>query len=126
MEQVLTAAGHVVVPVSSGEQGIKTLKSAPVDLIITDIYMPDMDGMEIMRALRRLNINIPVIAISSKMEAMGMNKMVRAMGAWDTLTKPFNSTQLIGVVEKALRTPVNPNPTVVARSLQKLAPKQQP
>ena len=124
MEQVLTSAGHIVVPVSSGDQGIKALKSVAMDLIITDIYMPEMDGMEIMRSLRRLNINTPVVAISSKMDAMGMNKMVRAMGAWDTLKKPFNSAELIAVVEKALRTPVNPNPSVLAHSVQKLAPKQ--
>ena len=121
MEQALTSAGHRVISFSSGERGIETLKSTPVDLMITDIYMPDLDGMEIMRAFRRLKLNLPVIAISSKMGALGMNKMARAMGAWDTLCKPFNAAQLIAAVDKALQTPVNPNPSLLANSTPKQA-----
>ena len=60
----LVAAGHEAVELSSGKHLVETLKEEKPDVVITDIYMPDVDGVEILTNIRESHSDLPVIVIS--------------------------------------------------------------
>src|ERR1700748_1850741 len=62
--KVLETAGHEVIPVSSGSDALKTLQTQPVDLVLTDLLMPHMTGVELTRAIKRIKPDLPVIMFS--------------------------------------------------------------
>lgn len=102
MEQLLTAAGHRVTTAPSGAQGIPLLASKPFDLVITDMYMPERDGMEVMFQARRIAPAVPLIAMSSKPGTLNLFSVAKALGALSTLQKPFDGDQLMTAVNDAL------------------------
>lgn len=102
MEQLLTAAGHRVTTAPSGTEGIPLLASKAFDLVITDMYMPERDGMEVMFQARRIAPAVPLIAMSSKPGNMNLFSVARALGAVSTLQKPFDGDQLMTAVSAAL------------------------
>ena len=96
----LERAGYVVHAAVDGRAALRVLGQEPVDLVITDILMPDMDGLELIRSLRLSHPALPVIAISGGARlAMGdFLPVAKAFGAVQTLTKPFAISQLIEAV----------------------------
>ena len=64
---VLTQAGHTVVEAENGVVALREFRAAPVDVIVCDIYMPEMDGFELLTALRCTKRSIPVIMVSGGM-----------------------------------------------------------
>jgi DNA-binding NtrC family response regulator len=99
IELQLTAAGFDVDKAASAEAGLKLAERA--DLVLTDLKLPGMDGLELLTAIRRENVNAPVIV----MTAFGTIEVaVQAMkaGAVDFLLKPFSLDHLMAVVQKAL------------------------
>src|SRR6185436_10328996 len=64
VDKVLTATGHEVFQAGNGKEGLKQHRADPVDLIITDIFMPEMEGLEFIRTLLKKNPEVPVIAMS--------------------------------------------------------------
>ncbi len=95
----LSSAGHEVKAVGSAEEGLKLAPDA--DLILTDLKLPGMDGLEFLEKLRGQNLHTPVIVMS----AFGtVENAVEAMkrGAVDFLPKPFSLDHLSVVVDKAL------------------------
>jgi DNA-binding response OmpR family regulator len=72
------------------------------DLIVTDIYMPDGDGLEVIRDLRRVRPNIPFIAMSGMTGQRDMLKVAKYLGASQTLLKPFSAGDLLAAVEAAI------------------------
>ena len=64
MCRVLETAGHEVVAFGNGSGAIDHVKREPADLLITDIFMPDVEGLETIREIRRLRPDMPIIAIS--------------------------------------------------------------
>lgn len=102
MSQVLKRAGHDVVCVSNGFDGIKSLSKEKFDLVITDFKMEGMDGMEVLEKVKSIDENIEVLMIT----AYGTIDMaVEAMrkGAFDYVTKPFSPKEFIIRVEKAIK-----------------------
>jgi len=102
--RALEAAGHVVVEARDGAEGIRLYRAAPTDLVITDILMPEMDGLGCIRELRKSHPGVRVIAISGgspkvTMDALGV---ARAFGACRTLQKPFDLDQLLKAVHEEL------------------------
>ncbi|HTT67537.1 MAG TPA: response regulator [Gemmatimonadales bacterium] len=96
--------GHQVWDVADGAEALELLKTTPFDLIISDVYMADMDGMELLVRIRQLELGVPVIVISgggfkSREEVL---KMAAACGAVATLDKPFSLEQLRDTVEPFL------------------------
>ena len=99
VELQLRSAGFEVDQASTAEQGLALSERA--DLVITDLRLPGMDGLELLAALRRQSSQVPVIVVT----AFGtVEKAVEAMkaGAADFLLKPFSLDHLMAVVEKAL------------------------
>jgi len=99
IELQLTAAGFDVDKAASAEDGLKLSERA--DLVLTDLKLPGMDGLELLAAIRRQNMNAPVIV----MTAFGTIEVaVQAMkaGAIDFLLKPFSLDHLMAIVQKGL------------------------
>jgi DNA-binding NtrC family response regulator len=97
----LRKAGHDVTVASDGEEGLELFSSAKFDLVVTDIKMPGISGIEVLRRIRGQAPDVPVLVIT----AFGnVETAVEAMkeGAYDFIGKPFHRDQLLLAVEKAL------------------------
>jgi len=103
IEIYLKNEGYTVIKASNGEEALKVLEKEEIQLMILDIMMPKMDGMEVCRRVREhLNIPIPILMLSAKSE--DMDKIAGIMtGADDYLTKPFNPLELSVRVKALLR-----------------------
>jgi two-component system NtrC family response regulator len=101
METLLTGAGYEVLTVDSGEEALEQIRRNDLDLIITDMKMPRMSGIELMEQLKQVYPDLPVIM----MTAYGtVEKAVEAMkkGAFDYILKPFKNEELLLTIRKAL------------------------
>ena len=96
--------GHDVVEAPDGSDGIELLRDDSFDLVITDINMPDMDGIEVIDHLREAAARCPVIAISGGglFAKELLLKNAEMLGAVSTLPKPFDLDDLGALVERAL------------------------
>lgn len=100
----LTRAGHTVLPAGSVKEALHILDQGDVDLLITDIFMPESDGLELVRQVRRRQPDLPVLAISGGGRAVGLDYLhaARIFGAGDTLNKPFAPRTLTAKVADML------------------------
>lgn len=101
IEIYLVNEGYTVVKASNGLEALKVLERQEVDLIILDIMMPNMDGMELCMKIRK-DKDMPIIMLSAKNEDMD-KIMGFTTGADDYVTKPFNPLELIARVKSHLR-----------------------
>ncbi len=87
----LSKANYVVVECEDGRKGIEAHEKQPVDLVITDLIMPEMEGIETIRCLRKLSPTLPIIAISGggRVTPESYLSIARRMGATKVLAKPF-------------------------------------
>jgi CheY-like chemotaxis protein len=95
----LMQEGHSVVQVTNGREALIALEGAKFDLVITDLVMPDMDGLELIRKIRKPHPGLRIIAISGKFHGAFL-KAAELLGAKATLPKPFTKENLLGVMEK--------------------------
>lgn len=105
--RALERVGHHVDEVADGEAGLTRLADREFDLVITDLFTPGLDGLQLIRRAADLHPTLPVIAISGGAFAapQGMLEMARTFGARGTLAKPFELTDLFATVEAALADP---------------------
>lgn len=96
LQEELTKEGYQVLTAENGRNAIEILQSTLPDLILSDVYMPEMDGMELCDALRRnpLYAHIPIVVMSTENNSGNMRKMME-YGAAAFILKPFNIEQLI-------------------------------
>jgi len=106
VRKILELEGHTVQDAALGQQGLTLARANPPDLIITDIFMPDKDGLEIIRALNLENPNLKILAMTGGGATGGFNPLplARALGAHVSLDKPFQREDLLEAVEKVLNT----------------------
>jgi CheY-like chemotaxis protein len=100
----LSGLGHHVLSAGNGADALTLLQDGAVDLLITDINMPDVDGIEIIRALSASGRRIPAIAMSGggAIDAGLLLGSAGLLGAVETLEKPFELSALREAVQKAL------------------------
>ena len=104
LETILAKKGYQVMTASGSEAAISVLKSEPLDLVIMDIRMPGMDGLEFMREVKKLGDDVEVIVLTGSVSVENAVKALRDDGAFDFLTKPLkNVDQLINSVKEALQ-----------------------
>lgn len=101
LEICLTNEGFNVVKAFDGEDALNILEKESIQLIILDVMMPKLNGMEVCSIIRR-NLNIPILMLSAKSEDMDKIQGIMT-GADDYLTKPFNSLELVVRVKALLR-----------------------
>lgn len=96
--------GYTVIPVESGEQALKLIETANPDLIVLDIMLPSMDGIEVLRNLKQgsRHANIPVIMATAKSEDSDIITGLE-LGADDYIAKPFSPKVLIARIRSLLR-----------------------
>jgi DNA-binding NtrC family response regulator len=104
ISSMLKRAGHSVTLAHNGSQGLTELKQRPFDLVITDMLMPDSDGMEVLSALAGMSKRPPVIAISGGGAGVNAETALKAakLHANAFLQKPFERNELLAAVNQAL------------------------
>lgn len=100
MADILTDGGHDVLEATNGKEAIALLEKQPVDLVITDILMPEQEGLETIAILHDMWSELPIVAVSGggrsgKLDFLGMAK---ELGANATLSKPFSRDELMGTL----------------------------
>ncbi len=101
----LEESGHSVMRASTGHAASQLLKKQHVDLVITDIIMPDGDGLELILELKHARPLVHILAISGggrHLQASDCLKMAKNLGAHALLLKPFNREQLLAAVDLAV------------------------
>lgn len=101
---LLTRAGHEVMTASNGREGIQQYRAKPVDLIITDLIMPEKEGVETIIELIRDYPACKIIAISGggRMKSQDYLPVAGCLGARATLAKPFSNEELLKAVQAVL------------------------
>ena len=102
LEQILKAAGHEVFLAADGRKGVMWHRTCPADLIITDLYMPNQDGMETIREFRIRFPEVAIIAMSGATDSGAMLSIAQNLAAVGILHKPFLTEELLVAVAKAL------------------------
>jgi len=95
----LKVSGYQVVCASDGEKGLELARSTNPDIILLDVIMPGIDGLEVLRRLRKFS-DVPVIILSAKER---ISEEVFALGANAFMSKPFNPDDLISKVRALLQ-----------------------
>jgi CheY-like chemotaxis protein len=105
LRALLERAGHTVVEAEDGNEGLKQFDNQKPDLVLTDIIMPDREGVETIGELRRRAPETPIIAMSGGGSVGGdlFLTLAKQLGASATLAKPIRQTELIAAVDEALQ-----------------------
>lgn len=104
LEDTLMSAGFKVVTAANGSYAENMMKGNPVDLVITDIMMPHVDGIETIRRLRETHGAVKILAISGGGPNLGTGllDLARKIGADRSLPKPFMPNDLLNAVREML------------------------
>lgn len=100
VRQTLERAGYEVAEAGDGKRGMGQVRTQPIDLVITDILMPEQEGIETIRILRKEFPQIKILAISGggKRGKLDILPVARTFGAHHTLVKPFERKDLLDAV----------------------------
>ena len=102
LKDVLIKEGYLLLEAANGEKGLELVRSEHPDLVITDFQMPGLSGLDVLEAIMKLKIGIPVILITGFSDTENIIKAIQ-LGAFDYLEKPVNHS----VLKSAIRTALN-------------------
>ena len=104
VRRALQRVGYTVIEAENGNAALEMLTGASVDLVITDILMPEKDGIETIMAVRRTQPEIKIIAMSGggRMRPEGYLDVAKDLGAVCVLNKPFDNESLFAAIKDAL------------------------
>jgi two-component system chemotaxis response regulator CheY len=99
----LSGAGYQVLQAIDGADGLAKARESTVNLVVTDLNMPIMNGLGLIRELRKLAAykGVPIIFLTTESDP-GMKQEAKAAGATGWITKPFQQEQLVSVVRKVI------------------------
>jgi DNA-binding response OmpR family regulator len=100
----LERAGHTVILAGDGREGLRYLEQNSVDLVVTDIVMPETEGMELIQRLRTTRPHLKIIVMSGggRLRDTSYLESATLLGANYALTKPFGGALLLAAVEAVL------------------------
>ncbi len=101
LKELLEESGYLVVEAADGDQGIEICRKEPVDLVITDILMPNKSGVEIIQEIRQGFPEIQIIAITAGVH--DFPSVTRIVGVDHTFSKPFKAARMLEVVQSILQ-----------------------
>jgi len=104
LRQMLEKEGYEVEEAPDGAVGLSLLQDHPIDLVITDLFMPEKEGIETMREVQRSFPQVKIIAMSGggRMGKLDFLPMAESFGAQRTLAKPFERKELLETVRAVL------------------------
>jgi len=105
MREILGSAGHDVVEAENGHDAMRQMDAGRFDLLVTDVVMPESDGVELIRSLTRRGERLPILAVSGgghNLPAAVSLALTEAAGAHRTLFKPFRAAELLSAVDELL------------------------
>jgi len=100
---MLRRTGYDVTVAADGEQGLAEFQKGGADIVVTDLVMPKVGGMEVLRAVNSSNPDVPVIIITAHGTVDSAVEAIK-LGAFDYITKPFDQAEIQSVIAKAART----------------------
>ena len=102
LRRILKQAGYEVFEAENGAQGLRQYREAQPDLVISDIFMPEKDGLELIDALRSAEATVPIIAISggSQLGNMDLLSVAAQLGAQRIVRKPFQRDEVLAAVHE--------------------------
>lgn len=105
LARTLEALGHTVVVAPDGIEAETATCREPVDLVLTDLIMPERDGLELIQVLKRYRPELPIIAMSGggRAKAFELSELARDLGADASLRKPFKRHLLVETIDALLR-----------------------
>ena len=100
----LGPAGYTVLEAGDGAEGLAKAKAQSFDMVITDLNMPIMNGLELIKNLRKLPsfTGVPIVFLTTESDD-AMKQQAKAAGATGWITKPFKAEQLLSIVNKLVR-----------------------
>jgi two-component system response regulator SaeR len=102
---ILSEAGHEVLPCACGKHALQLFRRDSVELLVTEIYMPDIDGLELIGDAHRTRPAVPILAMQGEVKWPDMLHIAKWLGASHTLQKPFSKADLLEAVAFLLRKP---------------------
>lgn len=105
LQSCLTKAGHSVACATTGVGALKMLRERPFDLLITDVIMPDGDGLSVIMGIKQSKLPVRILAISGGGKYFNAESCVHVaegLGAHAALFKPFVPQTLFGAIERAM------------------------
>lgn len=102
VQMVLENKGHQVILASNGEEALEIFVDARPDVVLLDMMMPQLNGMDVCQKIRALSPLVPIIFLTAKQQVQDLVSGL-ASGADDYITKPFNRHELLARVQAALR-----------------------
>lgn len=106
LELILRKEGFEVVPAPGGAEGLNLFDPTSIDVVITDLCMPGVDGVGVVRELRRIHPSTPILALSGDEQSLANEPALRTAlleGVSRSLAKPFVRADLLRVIEEMLR-----------------------
>ena len=104
LQMILVHFGHTVMEAGNGNEGLEQFRRAGADLVITDIVMPEKEGIEVLLELRKEQPPVKIIAISGggRQSATDYLHLATLLGASTVLAKPFSSAELVAAITELL------------------------
>jgi DNA-binding response OmpR family regulator len=104
LQRTFSAAGARVLPAANGAEGMKHFGASSPDVVVTDIIMPEAEGLETILAMKGVRPDVPILAISGggRTPAGDFLAVARGLGADAALAKPFRSQQLLDAAHALL------------------------
>jgi CheY-like chemotaxis protein len=103
LERILRRDGHVVEHAANGRDALERLAGGGFDIVLTDLLMPEMDGIELIRELAARAPDIPVVALSGADVTSGLLRAARVFGALVALEKTVSPTAIRDAIREVLR-----------------------
>lgn len=100
LEKILKREGYCVRLAASAKEALEILDKNPVDIVVSDIKMPEMDGIELLKAIKKTRPDVGVIMMTAYADTYSV-KDALLLGADDYVTKPFKSVEICMIIERA-------------------------
>ena len=100
LEKILKKEGYTVHLAASGKEALRILEGNPVDIVVSDIKMPEMDGIELLKVVKENHPNVGVIMMTAYADTCSV-KDALLLGADDYVTKPFKTVEICMIIERA-------------------------
>jgi two-component system, chemotaxis family, chemotaxis protein CheY len=102
ISKVLSSAGHLVIQAADGREGLLTAAASEPELVLLDLLMPSMGGLEVLQELHDKHLSLPVIVLTADIQETTRQHCLD-LGAMGFLTKPLKPEELLEIVSKAVQ-----------------------